>query len=210
MVSKVIFGPFQSLTQFPEFLQSTHKVHIIKLVCKTSKGNSYYNTVCLQISKWYTVCYLFLITMGEKKNAGFIHVITGININTILSEKNPYRKGHPDPIFTMSALFFFFFTISSLYFNSPGNDCSYSISVWIMYMKTVENESSMAQELRSWILESGRPRLRPTLPPTSCVFWGKHLNFLKPQVPHLPWEYLSWKVAVNIKWESMYKLCSID
>ena len=42
--------------------------------------------------------------MGEKKNAGFIHVITGININTILSEKNPYRKGHPDPIFTMSAL----------------------------------------------------------------------------------------------------------
>ena len=53
-------------------------------------------------------CYLFLITMGEKKNAGFIHVITGININTILSEKNPYRKGHPDPIFTMSALFFFF------------------------------------------------------------------------------------------------------
>ena len=52
-------------------------------------------------------------------------------------------------------LLVYIITYTSLYFNSPGNDC-YSISIWIMYMKTVENESSMAQELRSWILESGR------------------------------------------------------
>ena len=41
--------------------------------------------------------YLFLITMGEK-NVVLIHVTKWINIKNIFSEKNPYRKGHPDPI----------------------------------------------------------------------------------------------------------------
>ena len=46
-------------------------------------------------------CYLFLITVQKKKNAGFTHFITWINIKTIFSEKYPYRKGHTDPIFTV-------------------------------------------------------------------------------------------------------------
>ena len=47
------------------------------------------------------VCYLFLITMGKKGCS----IDTCYNMNkTIFNEKNPYRKGHPDPAFTMSAL----------------------------------------------------------------------------------------------------------
>ena len=38
---------------------------------------------------------------AEKKNTGFTHFTTWINIKTILSEKYPYRKGHADPIFTV-------------------------------------------------------------------------------------------------------------
>ena len=46
-------------------------------------------------------CYLFLITVQKKKNAGFTHFTTWINIKTIFSEKYPYRKGHTDPIFAV-------------------------------------------------------------------------------------------------------------
>ena len=47
-------------------------------------------------------CYLFLITVQKKKNAGFTHFTTWINIKTIFSlEKYPYRKGHTDPIFAI-------------------------------------------------------------------------------------------------------------
>ena len=46
-------------------------------------------------------CYLFLITMGKKGCS----IDTCYNMNkTIFNEKNPYRKGHPDPIFTKFAL----------------------------------------------------------------------------------------------------------
>ena len=38
---------------------------------------------------------------AEKKNTGFTHFTTWINIKTIFSEKYPYRKGHADPIFTV-------------------------------------------------------------------------------------------------------------
>ena len=57
-------------------------------------------------------CYLFLITVQKKKNAGVTHFTTLINIKTIFSEKYPYRKGHTDPIFAVCFEFIKFVQIT--------------------------------------------------------------------------------------------------
>ena len=118
-------------------------------------------------------CYLFLITMQKKKNAGFTHFTTWINIKTIFSEKYPYKKGHADPIFTMSAL------------NPSSLSKSLKISVTFLKKKKKDGKKSYIHTIEQLLKQNWGCGLHYTIETIWCPDFGDYVQVLQENAPIL-------------------------